>query len=468
MSHNILGDMSGKNASNRPAGPRRQLTLFDSTSIIVGVIIGAGIYETSPTVARCVPGPGWLIGVWVFGGLLSLIGAVCYAELATAYPRAGGDYVYLTRAFGRRMGFLFAWAQLWVVRPGSIGAFAYVFARYANQLWPIPQGTQAPMIYAVGSILVLSGINILGVREGKWTQNVLTVVKVLGLGAICAAGLFFASPHAALADAVPADALPAEPLKGLAGADFRLAMILILFTYGGWNEMAYVGAEVRDPKKNILRALVLGTVAVTLIYLLANLAFVHALGFQGTCDSGAVASDVLKLPLGQWGSRAISLLICISALGAINGMIFTGARIYYAMGTDHRLYAWLGRWSERLGTPVWSLVFQAAITLALVVGFGLYEGGFGSLVNFTTPVFWIFFLLVGVSLFVLRRREPDTPRPYRVIWYPVVPLLFCLSSLFMVYASLSWAIDNRSYEAIWAVAVLLVGFGLSFHDPPAR
>jgi amino acid transporter len=221
--------------------------------------------------------------------------------------------------------------------------------------------------------------------------------------------------------------------------------------------MAYVAAEVREPQRNILRSLLLGTVAVTLIYALVNVAFVHALGLPGVRNSGAVAADVLRLGLGQWGGRLISLLICLSALGAINGMIFTGARITYAMGTDHRLYAWLGAWNERRGTPVRSLLIQAVITLALVIGFGRTQSGFGSLVNFTTPVFWIFFLLVGVSLFVLRMREPGMPRPYRVPGYPVIPGLFCASSLFMLYASLSYAIENRSVEGLWAIGILLVG-----------
>ncbi len=432
--------------------PKRQLTLFDSTCIIVGVIIGAFFYETSPTIARCVPSVSWLIGVWLLGGLLSLVGALCYAELATAYPRQGGDYIYLTRAFGRPVGFLFAWAQLWIVRPGAVGALAYVFGRYANQLFPLGDGTRAMMIYAVASIIVLTAINVLGVSEGKWTQNLLTTVKVLGLVAIFVVGFLFNSPNA-LPDSSPG-AMPA-------GTDLRLAMILILYTYGGWNEMAYVGAEVRNPGKNIFRALVLGTLAVTVIYVLGSAAFVHALGFDGICRSEAVAADVLKLGLGNPGGRIISLLICISTLGAVNGMIFTGARIYYAFGTDYRLFAPLGRWSSRMGTPVVSLVVQAAITLVLVVSFGLVEGGFQSLVNFTTPIFWIFFLLVGLSLFVLRFREPNTPRPYRVPWYPVLPIIFCLSSLFMVYASLSWAIDHRSYEALWAVALLAIGTVLS-------
>ncbi|HEX2971517.1 MAG TPA: amino acid permease [Tepidisphaeraceae bacterium] len=432
------GDSSGT--------PKRQLTLFDSTCIIVGIILGASIYESTPSIASNVPSALWLVGIWVIGGVISLIGAMCYAELATTYPLAGGDYVYLTRAFGGRMGFLFAWAQLWVVRPGSVGAMAYVFARYANEMWPLGRGAGALMAYAVGSIVVLTLINIVGAREGKWTQNLLTTVKALGLVVIVAMGLIFAVPSAS-----------ETPAPGSGRVDFRFALILILYAYGGWNEMAYVAAEVREPQRNILRSLLLGTLAVTLIYVLANVAFVHALGLQGVRNSGAVAADVLRLGLGQWGGRIISLLICLSALGAINGMIFTGARITYAMGTEHRLYAWLGAWNERRGTPVRSLMIQAVITLALVIGFGRTQSGFGSLVNFTTPVFWIFFLLVGASLFVLRVQEPGIMRPYRVPGYPVTPGLFCASSLFMLYASLSYAMENRSAEGLWAIGILLVG-----------
>ncbi len=184
------------------ASPRRELTLLDSTCIIVGIIIGAGIYRSSPTVAVLAPDAIWLIGLWILGGAFSLIGALCYAELATAYPREGGDYVYLTHAFGRAVGFLFAWCQLWIVRPGSIGAMAYAFAEYANQIWPQAEGSCAAyvlMTYAVGSVAVLTAVNILGVREGKWTQNVLTVAKVLGLAAIVLVGFMYAAPAAAVA-----------------------------------------------------------------------------------------------------------------------------------------------------------------------------------------------------------------------------------------------------------------------------
>jgi amino acid transporter len=440
------------------ASPRRELTLFDSTCIIVGIIIGAGIYRSSPDIAGLAPSVAWLMGLWLFGGLLSLIGALCYAELATAYPAEGGDYVYLTRALGRRTGFLFAWCQLWIVRPGSIGVMAFAFAEYANQIWPRSEGQQTIYVllaYAAGSIIALTVVNVLGVRAGKWTQDVLTVAKVLGLAAIVVVGFAHAVPQAAVA------AAPAKPIQ-LELSNFGLAMIFVLFTYGGWNEMAFVAAEVKEPRKNILRALLIGTLAVTAIYVLVNLAFVHALGLEGARHA-TVAADVLELGLGTWAGQAISLLICISALGAINGQIFTGSRIYYAMGSEHRLYAWLGRWNARRGTPVCSLVIQGAITLALVVWFGLSQHGFERMVIFTTPGFWFFLLLVGVSVFVLRRCEPAIDRPFRVPGYPLTPILFCLSCSYMVYTSVAYAFRNQSWEAIWSIAILLLGVAMSFY-----
>ena len=229
--------------------------------------------------------------------------------------------------------------------------------------------------------------------KGNGLQNLLTAAKVLGLAAIVVAGFCFAAP----ASSTAATASATQPVT----TDFRFAMILVLFAYGGWSEMAFVAAEVRDPRKNILRALLLGTVSVTVIYVLVNLAFLHCLGLEGMRREG-VAANVLEIALGPWGQRLISLLICISALGAINGTILTGSRIYYALGTEHRLYAWLARWSPRWQTPVQSLAIQAAVTLALIAGFGLSGPGFDNLVIFTAPVFWAFFLLVGVSLLVLR------------------------------------------------------------------
>jgi basic amino acid/polyamine antiporter, APA family len=442
------------------AVPRRELTLFDSTCIIVGIIIGSGVYRTSPDVACLAPNVAWLIGLWLLGGALSLIGAACYAELATAYPAEGGDYVYLTRALGRAVGFLFAWCQLWIVRPGSIGVMAFAFAEFANQIWPQAQGAAATYVlvaYSAASIVALTAVNLLGVREGKWTQNVLTVAKVAGLAAIVAVG--FAHP-------APTTALPPTTSAGFPLSDFGLAMVFVLFAYGGWNEMAFVSAEVKEPQKNIVRALLIGTLAVTAIYVLVNLAFLRAVGLEGT-RRATVAADVLTLGIGPWAGRAISALICISALGAINGQIFTGSRIYYAMGNDHRLYAWLGRWNARRGTPVCSLLIQGAITLALAVWFGLSRNGFESMVKFTTPGFWFFMALVGASVVLLRQRDPEVSRPYRVPGYPLTPVIFSIACGFMVYSGVSYAIANRSWEAIWSIAILLAGVVMSlFRSKP--
>ena len=314
--------------------PKKELSLFDSICIIVGIIIGAGIYETAPIVAKCLgSGPGLML-VWLAGGLLALTGALCYAELATAYPREGGDYVYLTRAYGRWPGYMFGWSQLAIVRPGDIALMAFIFARYAQTLYA-PFG-HSGLFYAASAIVVLTVINILGVKAGKWTQNLLTVTKIVGLVAISVVGLM---------------APPAAPLPPASGSftweGLQLAFILVFFTFGGWNEMAYVAAEIKRPHQNIVRALVLGTVAVTALYLLINGAFLSALGLSGLSSSPAVAVEMMGKVFPQAAGRVIAILICISALGAVNGLVFTGARISYALGADHKSFRPLGRWSRR-------------------------------------------------------------------------------------------------------------------------
>ena len=449
-------------------GPKRQLTLFDSTCIILGIIIGAAIYESTPAIAQNLGSPWYFVAIWLLGGLVSLIGALCFAELATAYPRVGGDYVFLSRAYGRRMGFLFAWAEYWIIRPGSIGAMAYVFGHYAQELFTLPLGRHQEYertILALASVIVLTGIHLLGVRAGKWTQNLLTVVKVLGLLAIFAVGLLLVRP------AVPEIAVEAAPAQAAQG-NFTLAMIFVLFTFGGWNEMSFVAAEVRNPKKNIFRALVLGTVAITIIYVLVAVASIRALGFEGVQQTEALASEIVELRFANWGGYAVSLMICISSLGAITGMLFTGARIQYAMGTEHRLFAWLGQWSRRFDTPIRSLTVQTAIALALIVMCGPNKDAFERLVIFTTPVFWFFLMLVALSVFILRVHDPDTERPYRVFGYPITPALFCFSCWFMFDSSINYMLFMASQyedrlvdvlgvkllpEFLWAALILTAG-----------
>jgi len=436
--------------------PQARLTLFDSICIIVGIIIGAGLYETTPLIAASVPDMASLALIWVLGGVFALVGSLCYAELATAYPAEGGDYVYLTRGFGPRLGFLFAWAQFWIVRPGSIGMMAFVFSRYAQQL--VDLGPFALVIYAAATVVAITALNVVGVRAGAWTQNILTVAKVAGLAAVFAIGFLWRAPGADTAAQASMGTTPAS-------ANWYLAAILVLFTYGGWNDMAYVAAEVRRPERNILRALLLGTSTVIVIYLVAAAAFVHALGLAGVQQSSAVAADVARLALGDFGAAAISGLVCISALGAVNGMILTGARIYYAGGIEHRLFAPLGVWSHRFGTPLRSLVVQGVVTLAVIVGFGAIDAGtdgFQRMVDFATAVFWGFLFLSGVALFRLRSREGGRPGHFRVPFYPFTPLVFCAGCLFLLYSSARYAWDHRSIEAGAAFILLALGGALSF------
>jgi APA family basic amino acid/polyamine antiporter len=426
---------------------RPQLGLWDTVSIIVGIVIGAGIYETVPGVFKNVPNAWTALGVWAVGGLLSFIGALCYAELASAYPRSGGDYIYLTRAFGPWMGFLFGWAQLVVIRTGNIGMMAYVFADYAVNLWNFEH---ASLIYAVGAISVLSGLNLLGVVFGKRAQNLLTLAKVVGLGAILVAGFLAPQPDALFARSKPAEA-----------GSLGLAMVFVLYTFGGWNDAALVAAEQRNGRRNITLALLLGTAAITLIYLLVNAAYLFGLGFEGVRASKAVAADVLEHILGTSASRVMSLLVMISALGAINGMVFTGSRVYAAMGSDYRLFAWLGKGDSRLGSPIWSIITQWVLTVGMIlavstdsgrgqINAGLVKiglepvsweghGGFDTLLRCTAPSFWLFFLLTGLSLFVLREKDRDIDRPFRVPFYPLLPLIFCDTCAYMLYSATDYA-----------------------------
>ena len=423
------------------------LGMWDAVSIIVGIVVGMAIFKTPQMVFSNVSGPLQGLACWALGGLLALIGSLCYAELATAYPRMGGDYVYLSRAFGRSVGFLFGWARLVVILTGSIGAMAYAFADYALAFWSLE--ASLAVWFAVGSVVVLTCLNLIGVICGKTVQNVLSVIKVLGLILIVVAGMVWGGGQA-MASTQPV------------AVGFGLAMVFVLYAYGGWNDAAYVAAEVRDRQRNIPLALILGISGITVIYLLVNAAYLWVLGFEGVRGSWTPAADVMQAVVGDWGSRAISLLIMLSALGAINGMIFTGARIYVSMGVDHRMFSWLGRWNSQRGTPIWSLLVQAAITLVLIVAVGTqlgrdiidgtlravwlsplpwdqYFGGFDTLVAGTAPVFWVFFLLTGVSLFVLRYREPGVARPFRVPGYPLTPIIFCLTSAYMLYSSLDYA-----------------------------
>lgn len=444
------------------ARPERKLSLWDCTSILVGIIIGSGIYESSGLVAAQASSVMQLASLWIAGAVFSLLGAMCYAELATRYPEEGGDYVYLTQAFGRFVGFLFAWTQLWIIRPGSIGAMACVFATYADRLLPL--GEHSFLLYACGSIAALTAINVLGVQQGRVTQNILSAAKILGIALLIIGGLLAGDEHRR------------EAAAGGEGS-LSLALIFVLFAYTGWNEMGCVAAEVRDPRRNIFRALLLGTTIVAVAYLGINAACGNVLGLGGLQVNSALPAVTAQALWGDVGARAISLLICISTLGSTNGMIFTGARIYYAMGKQHRLFAPLARWSPRFGTPIVSLVLQSAVTLGLVVGFSQTSAAaearsaFQRLVIFMTPPFYLFLIGSALAVIVFRRTRPSDDGVYRMPLFPLPPLVVAAASAFMLYRGVDYLLFNYreqgtqlAWPAAWVAGTIASGLLLGVVD----
>jgi APA family basic amino acid/polyamine antiporter len=454
-----------------------QLGLWDAVSIIIGIVIGAGIYETPPIVFKGVTGPGIALAVWAVAGLLCLVGALCYAELASTYPRLGGDYVYLTRAYGSAVGFLYGWAQLAVIQTGSIGMMAYIFADYAARLWGFEHEPYKKVLCALLAVAAITIVNILGVSFGKGIQNLLTGAKILGLGGILVAGILWGSPSG----------FTSEPSQAMDFSALAAVFVPVFLTYGGWNDAAFVAAEVRGSRRNIAMALILGTIAVTVIYLLVNVAYLLALGFEGCRHTEAIAADTLQLMLGTSGSNAMCLLVMISALGAINGLTFTSSRIYAALGSEHSIFARLSRWHPRLGSPVWSLGTQALICLTMIatvgteqgqrlldsvfvaVGLGKFSwaGGFGTLLQCTAPVFWLFFLLSGVSLFVLRYKDRGINRPFSVPLFPVIPLIFCATCAYMLYGGIRYAQNLGLVGGVLVLAGLPL-YALSTRRTPAE
>jgi APA family basic amino acid/polyamine antiporter len=429
--------------------PQRQLNWYDSTSIAVGIIIGAGIYQTAPGVASSVDSLGGLLGLWLLGGFFSLCGALCYAELATTFPREGGDYVYLSRAYGPTVGFLFGWMQLLVIRPGDIAVIAFTFASYSAGSLAEAPGPWLLGWHACLAVVVLTLINMAGVEVGKWIQNLLTGLKIVGLLAIVALAFTLPPPSTAEASLVSTAGTDASPLP------VSVALILVIFTFGGWNETAYVAAEVKSPERNILRALVSGVVAVTILYLLVNLAFVKTLGFERMKESSAIATDTVQAYFPAWGATLVSLLICISALSSLNGLIFTGSRIAFALGADHRLFQRLGRWNPTTRTPLWALGFQAVISLGLI---GLL-GSFEHAILYTASSVYLFYLATCLGLVILRCKEPSLPRPYRVTAYPLPLLIFGSFCLFLIYSTVTYQPWMAAVVAfIGAVGLLVYAF----------
>lgn len=427
--------------------PVRLLSPSGAIAIIIGIVIGAGIFKTPSMVAGITADIGWMMAVWVAGSIISVAGALCYAELATMYPHAGGDYHFLSKAYGKNIAFLYGWAKATVINTGSIALLAFVFGDYMTKVLAL--GQHSTVIWAVAIIVALTLINLVGIHLSSKIQTWLTLFEVTGLIVIIAVG--FGLVGSPLPTVEHAPAFSSSPPLVLLG----LALVFVLLTFGGWNESAYISAEVKGGSKGIVFVIVSSIIVITIIYLLVNWALIAGLGMEKLASSKAAPADLLALALGPVGEKLLGLFVAIAALTSINATMIVGARTIYAMGDEWDKLRFMGQWESTRGSPSLALLVQSAICLALV-GFGAFQAdGFDAMVEFTAPVFWLFLLLVGIAIFILRYKHGDVKRDFRVPLYPITPLLFCASCAYLSYSSITYA---HSKGAVYiSLYVMLVG-----------
>ncbi len=442
--------MNEKDRYTNLASPAPVLRLIDAIVLIVGIVVGVGIFRTPSVVAANSPDEYWFIAIWLLGGLISLTGALCYSELSSTFPNAGGDYHFLKNAFGKRFSFLFAWSRVTVTQTGSIALLAYIAGDYLAELASL--GSYSSSFYAAAIVISLTIVNILGIRFGTGFQKLFMALQIVGIMIIILTGLFAETSSNSALTELPADI-------GLSSnVSIGLALIFVLLTFGGWNEAAYISAELKTGSRKMGLVLIVSILIITVIYLLMNMAFLNVLGLRGMAVSGAVGVDMMRATMGEKGVILIGILVSLFALTSLNTTIFTGARSNYALGKDFSPLSFLGKWNKTKSSPINSLILQGVIAVVLITFGAFTRNGFEAMVDFTAPVFWFFFLCTGISLFVLRIKKPEVERPFKVPLYPVIPFIFVVLCGYMLYSSLS----VTGAGALVGVALLLIGWGVSF------
>jgi APA family basic amino acid/polyamine antiporter len=404
----------------------RELGLFDTTNLVVGTIIGSGIFLVPTEIARAVHTPGWILAVWAIGGFFTLLGALSLAELGAAMPQAGGIYTFIGRAFGPLMGFLCGWMLFTVATSGSIATLAVAFPIYLGGFVPLTPTTSK--VVSLAAIAILTWINILGVKNGARVQNVLTVLKVGGLVAMVI--VIFLLPAPAHAAPVAAPPLPPGPIGAAA---VGTALVAVLWAYEGWHDVSFAAGEIHNPQRNFPLGLVGGVALCVALYIAANLAYLKVLTPAEIAATDRVALAAMNRIMGAWGGKLLTAAILASILGALNAMMLSGPRAYYQMAKDGMFFDRAARVHPKWRTPVEAIVFQALWASFLI----LIIGGFSQLFTYVIFGGWIFYGLAVLSVVVLRRKDPDMPRPFRVPGYPVVPLLFGAAALALVVSTLA-------------------------------
>lgn len=407
----------------------RRLGLGSAVAVLVGTTIGSGIFRTPAVVAERVDGVAWFVAGWILGGLLALAGALTFAELAALFPRTGGMYVYIREGFGRLPAFLFGWAELLIIRPAALGAIAVVSAEYFWRLWGVeggtailPVGTSLAQMTAAGFIVVVGAVNYVGVHRAALLQNVSTVLKVGALLALVALGAVLVPQYPLEARVTEASPSALDPWAG-----FGLALVAILWAYDGWADVAFVSGEIKDPQRNLPRALFLGTGGIVGLYLAVNAVYLKLIPFGEMPGSPLIAADAAQVILGSAGVVFVSASVMVSAFGALNGSMLVGSRIFYAMAEDRLFFRTLARVHPRYSTP------SAAILLAAALGILFVSvRKFGELADQFIIGIWPFYALAVGAAFVLRHRHPEWERPYRILGYPLVPILFLSGALWLL------------------------------------
>lgn len=445
----------------------RGLTSTHTTLLVIGTVIGSGVFLKSAVMAQEVGSPALVLTAWIAAGFLSLAGALTYAELGALLPQAGGEYVYLRRAYGEAPAFLFGWMRFSVASAGAIAVLGIAFATFLSALWPLTSvwaehtytllgqeihwqlGTK--QLVAVLAILFFSAVNCVGVVFGGRVQSLLTLLKVLGIATVVL-GVFLLSETANWENLK----VSSGSARTIGVSAFGAAMLAALWAYDGWNAMPMVAGEVRHPERNVPRALIGGMLAVMTIYCLTNLAYFYALPFAEVAtanstshrDALPVATKAAQTFLGSFGGRLISIAFVLSVLGALNGLILSSARVPFAMARDGLFFSRFSAVSSGSRVPVWSIVIQAMWSSVLAL-----SGSYDQLTDYVIFASWIFYGMTTSAVFVLRRKLPDIPRPYKTLGYPVIPLIFVLVALWLVINTLL----ARPVESVTGLALMSVG-----------
>lgn len=447
---------------------KRALGLFDAVMIVIGGIIGAGIFINPYIVAQRLESPSLVIGAWLAGAAIALMGALAYAELGAMFPAAGGQYVYLRDAYHPVVAFLYGWALLLMIESGAMAAVAMTFAEYAVRLVSDrPQasaliGAGGVRAVAIGAIVFLSIVNYLGVIPGSRLLNVFVVLKVAALAVLIAGGLWFSG----IVEAAQQVAAPGS--TGTLAA-FGAALIPIVFAYGGWQNANYVAEEIKDPRRILPICLLAGTAIVALVYVTINVAYLKALGLGGLAATATPASDAARLLFGAAGDRFVTAAIAVSTFGFLNLCVLAPTRVYYAMAADGAFFPQVARVHPRFQTPSLAIVLQSGWAIGLAL-----TGTYGQLLDYVVFADWIFFGLTVGSVFIFRRTHPDAPRPFRTWGYPVTPALFVLAAIGIVFS----VVRVSPAQSMIGVGLMLAGIpafyfwksnsGSRSPDPAAR